>query len=71
MDNFDTHKWFKKEYLGESHTKDLNEEAGLKEMDYYDEIKFHLDQYDAGNIDGDDLANTIREIVLDAKVDAI
>jgi O-phosphoseryl-tRNA(Cys) synthetase len=71
MDNFDTHKWFKKEYLGESHTKDLNEEAGLTEMDYYDKIKFHLNQYNAGNIDGDDLANAIEKIVLDAKVDAI
>ena len=25
MDNFDTHKWFKKEYLGEGHTKDKME----------------------------------------------
>jgi O-phosphoseryl-tRNA(Cys) synthetase len=50
---------------------DLNEEAGLTEMDYYDEIKFHLNQYNAGKIDGDDLANAIEEIVLDAKVDAI
>ncbi len=110
MDNFDAHKWFKKEYLGEGHTEDkserdqfirrydqlsdddklklakiqammakerslkeddLNEEARLTEMDYYDEIKFHLNQYNAGNIDGDDLANAIEEIVLDAKVDAI
>ena len=22
MDNFDAHKWFKKEYLGEGHTED-------------------------------------------------
>ena len=25
MDNFDAHKWFKKEYLGEGHTKDKTE----------------------------------------------
>ncbi len=25
MDNFDAHKWFKKEYLGEGHTEDKTE----------------------------------------------
>ncbi len=25
MDNFDAHKWFKKEYLGEGHTEDKSE----------------------------------------------
>ena len=29
-----------------------------------DEIKYHLDQYDAGNIDGDDLAQAIEEILV-------
>jgi hypothetical protein len=27
MDNFDAHKWFKKEYLGEGHTEDKTERS--------------------------------------------
>ena len=30
-----------------------------------DEIKFHLDQYDAGNIDGDDFVQAMQEILMD------
>jgi len=30
-----------------------------------EEIKMHLDQYQEGNIDGNDLANAIEEIVYD------
>ena len=40
----------------------MNEEAGFTEVSQ-NEIKMHLDQYRAGKIDGDDLANAIEEIV--------
>jgi O-phosphoseryl-tRNA(Cys) synthetase len=30
-----------------------------------EEIKMHLDQYQEGNIDGNDLANAIEQIVYD------
>ena len=40
----------------------LNEEAGFTEVSKK-EIKFHLDQFYGGNIDGNDLANAIEEIV--------
>jgi hypothetical protein len=40
----------------------LKEEAGFTEVSQ-NEIKMHLDQYNAGKIDGDDLANAIEEIV--------
>ncbi len=98
MDNFDTRKWFKKQYLEEGMSDeeiqaikrfenlsdddklkiakiqammdrerslkedDLKEEEGFVEVGK-DEIKMHLDQYRAGEIDGDDLANAIEEIV--------
>jgi len=40
----------------------MNEEAGFTEVSKK-EIKFHLDQFYGGNIDGNDLANAIEEIV--------
>ena len=40
----------------------LNEEEGFVEVSQ-DEIKMHLDQFRNGNIDGDDLAQAIEEIV--------
>ena len=40
----------------------LKEEEGFTEVSE-EEIKFHLDAYKAGNIDGDDLAQAIEEIV--------
>ena len=43
---------------------DLKEEEGFIEVSY-DEIKFHLDQFRNGNIDGDGLANAIEEIVFE------
>jgi hypothetical protein len=42
----------------------VNEEAGFTEVSKK-EIKFHLDQFYGGNIDGNDLANAIEEIVFD------
>ena len=42
----------------------LNEEEGFTEVSK-NEIKFHLDQFYGGNIDGNDLANAIEEIVFD------
>ena len=39
-----------------------NSEEGFVEVSQ-DEIKMHLDQYRDGNIDGDDLANAVEEIV--------
>ena len=42
----------------------MNEEAGFTEVSKK-EIKFHLDQFYGGNIDGNDLANAIEEIVFD------
>jgi len=41
---------------------DLKEEEGFVEVSK-DEIKMHLKQYRDGNIDGDDLANAIEEII--------
>ena len=40
----------------------VKEEEGFVEV-HKDEIKMHLDQYRSGNIDGDDLAQAIEEIV--------
>ena len=40
----------------------IKEEEGFVEVSQ-DEIKMHLDQYRDGNIDGDDLANAVEEIV--------
>ena len=40
----------------------IKEEEGFVEVSK-DEIKMHLDQYRDGNIDGDDLANAVEEIV--------
>jgi len=40
----------------------IKEEEGFIEVSK-DEIKMHLDQYRDGNIDGDDLANAVEEIV--------
>ena len=40
----------------------MKEEEGFVEVNQ-DEIKMHLDQYRDGNIDGDDLANAVEEIV--------
>ena len=40
----------------------LDEEEGFVEVGK-DEIKMHLDQYRSGNIDGDDLAQAMEEIV--------
>jgi len=45
-------------------TSMMNEEAGFTEVSKK-EIKFHLDQFYGGNIDGNDLANAIEEIVFD------
>jgi hypothetical protein len=42
----------------------LKEEAGFTEVSK-NEIKFHLDQFYGGNIDGNALANAIEEIVFD------
>jgi hypothetical protein len=34
MDNFDAHKWFKKEYLGEGHTEDkMERDQAIKRYD--------------------------------------
>jgi hypothetical protein len=41
---------------------DLKEEEGFVEVSQ-DEIKMHLDQFRNGNIDGDDLAKAIEEII--------
>jgi len=41
---------------------DLKEEEGFVEVSQ-DEIKMHLDQFRNGNIDGDDLANALEEII--------
>jgi len=40
----------------------MKEEEGFVEVNQ-DEIRFHLDAYEAGTIDGDDLAKAIEEIV--------
>ena len=42
--------------------ENIKEEAGFTEVSEK-EIRFHLDAYKAGNIDGDDLAQAIEEIV--------
>ena len=44
--------------------EDLNEGKRGVVVDA-DEIKFHLDQYDAGNIDGDDFVQAMQEILMD------
>jgi len=46
----------------EDDKKEIKEEEGFTEINM-DEVKMHLDQYRNGNIDGDDLANAIEEIV--------
>ena len=46
----------------EDDKKEIKEEEGFVEVSQ-DEVKMHLDQYRNGNIDGDDLANAIEEIV--------
>lgn len=54
--------------MNESTEENMNEENNIKEEDGFTEvstkeIRFHLDAYRAGNIEGDDLAQAIEEIV--------
>jgi len=35
MDNFDAHKWFKKEYLGEGHTEDKTKEINRARIEAF------------------------------------
>ena len=53
---------FNVEGMNETTKENVNEEAGFTEVSEK-EIRFHLDAYKAGNIDGDDLAQAIEEIV--------
>jgi len=53
---------FKIEGMNETTKKNIKEEEGFTEVSTK-EIRFHLDAYKAGNINGDDLAQAIEEIV--------
>ena len=53
---------FKVEGMNETTKENIKEEEGFTEVSTK-EIKFHLDAYRAGNIEGDDLAQAIEEIV--------
>ena len=59
MENFDYKKYLKNNPLVE---KKVIKEQSLKE-DFRKEIKFHLDTFRKGTIDGEDLANAVEEII--------
>ena len=65
--NTDGKEWatklgFKIEDMNETSKENIKEEEGFTEVSTK-EIRFHLDAYKAGNINGDDLAQAIEEIV--------
>lgn len=69
-DNFSVRNWknnvLYKESYNSSQVNEANEDYDLLKIKK--DIRFHLDAYEAGTIDGDDLAQAVEEVVFGAIV---